>query len=37
MLAIFTTDTQSYLLLINNWAKIDDVKHQMNSELELNV
>ena len=33
---MFFTYSQAYLLFINNQAELDDVKHQQDSELDLN-
>ena len=30
---MFTTDNPKYVLFINNWYKMDDVKHQLCSEI----
>ena len=33
---MFATDTREYLLLINNRVELDDIKHQVNSDLDFN-
>ena len=33
---MFTTDTLNYLLFVNNRSELDDAKHHMNSEIDLN-
>ena len=32
---MFATDTPYNCLFINNWAELDDVKHQMNSDMDF--
>ena len=34
---MLTTKTQEYLLFIKNCSKVDDVKHQLDSEIDFNV
>ena len=33
---MFATDTPDFLLLINNQAESEDVKHKLNFEIEFN-
>ena len=36
ILAVFATGTLVYLLSINNCAEVDNIKNQLNLELEFN-
>ena len=33
---MFSTETPEYLLFLNNQAELNGVKHQLNSELDVN-
>ena len=33
---MFAVETPDLLLFINNWAELENAKHQLNSEMDFN-